>query len=84
MIVNRNVLHKVDREIILELVNHWVVLQLYFTGLVLNDKQINYSQEVLKAKFEDAGIVGLQSTLTFNKQTNGFILPRSFHICFIV
>ena len=36
---------------------------------MLNDKHINYSQEILKAQFKDDGIAGLQSTLTFSKQT---------------
>ena len=35
---------------------------------MLNDKHMNYSQEMLKAQFKDDGIVGLQSTLTFSKQ----------------
>ena len=36
---------------------------------MLNDKHINYSQEILKAQFKDDGIAGLQSTLPFSKQT---------------
>ena len=35
---------------------------------MLNDKHMNYSQEMLKAQFKDDGIVGLQCTLTFSKQ----------------
>ena len=37
---------------------------------MLNDKHINYSQEMLKVQFKDAGIAGLQSTLTLSKQTS--------------
>ena len=36
---------------------------------MLNDKHIDYSQDILRAQFKGAGIVGLQSTLTFSSQT---------------
>ena len=42
----------------------------FITGLMLNDKHINYSQEILRTQFKSAGIVGLQSTLFFSSQTS--------------
>ena len=37
---------------------------------MLNDKHINYSQEILRAQFQSVGIVGLQSTLTFGNHSS--------------
>ena len=45
-------------------------IKYFITGLMLNDKHINYSQEILKAQFKSSGIVGLQSTLFFSSQTS--------------
>ena len=39
---------------------------------MLNDRHMNYSQEILKAQFQDIGITRLQSTLTLSKQMSTF------------
>jgi len=45
---------------------------------MLNDKHINYSQDILKNQFKGIGIVGLQSTLTFSKQQTSMILNEKY------
>jgi len=47
---------------------------------MLNDKHINYSQEVLKTQFKSAGIVGLQSTLFFSSQTSMISSDKNLQI----
>ena len=70
---NRKVLSIADRETIVKVgdnIHKVCHIKHFITGLMLNDKHINYSQEILKAQFKSSGIVGLQSTLFFSSQTS--------------